>query len=54
VGEARDRNSGGYGLGLAIADRAIRAHGGTIHAESRPEGGLVVVIRLPERPPEVP
>jgi two-component system, OmpR family, sensor histidine kinase CpxA len=49
VGDARDRNSGGHGLGLAIAERAIRGHGGTIHAENRPGGGLVVVIRLPER-----
>lgn len=52
VGEARDRHSGGYGLGLAIAERAVRAHGGSIHAESRAEGGLVVVIRLPQRPPQ--
>lgn len=51
VGDARDRNSGGHGLGLAIAERAIRAHGGTIHAEGRPGGGLVVAIHLPARPP---
>jgi two-component system sensor histidine kinase CpxA len=46
VGEARDRNSGGYGLGLAIADRAIRIHGGTISAHNEPDGGICVEIRL--------
>jgi two-component system sensor histidine kinase CpxA len=47
VGEARDRASGGYGLGLAIAQRAVQAHGGRIAAANRPGGGLVVTIRLP-------
>jgi two-component system OmpR family sensor kinase len=41
-------NSGeGFGLGLAIAYRAVLAHGGTIEAENRHEGGLVVTIKLP-------
>lgn len=44
--KARDRPSGGYGLGLAIADRAIRLHNGNIIARNHPEGGLVVCIRL--------
>ena len=47
VEEARDRSSGGVGLGLAIAARAVRAHGGTISAANHPEGGLVVTVRLP-------
>lgn len=47
AGEARDRESGGYGLGLAIADRAVGLHGGTVKARNRPEGGLSVLIRLP-------
>lgn len=37
----------GYGLGLAIAQRAIQAHGGSLRADNRPEGGLRVDIRLP-------
>lgn len=45
--EARDRASGGYGLGLAIARRAIEAHGGAISASNASGGGLLVSIRLP-------
>ena len=47
VGEARDRQSGGHGLGLAIAQRAVKIHGGTIQAKTRVQGGLCIVIRLP-------
>ncbi len=46
VGDARDRNSGGYGLGLAIAERAVRLHGGEISACNLAEGGFAVTIRL--------
>jgi signal transduction histidine kinase len=45
--EARDRQSGGVGLGLAIADRVIRIHGGTIRAENAESQGLLVKILLP-------
>jgi len=42
----RSRSSGGVGLGLAIAERAVRLHEGTIAAaNARP--GLEVTIRLP-------
>ncbi len=47
VGEARDRRSGGYGLGLAIARRAIDLHGGEISARNEATGGLSVTISLP-------
>ena len=47
VSDARDRGSGGVGLGLAIADRAIRIHGGTIRAENVAPRGLQVEIVLP-------
>jgi signal transduction histidine kinase len=47
ISEARDRASGGYGLGLAIARRVIDASGGTIRARNRDGGGLQVSIELP-------
>jgi len=47
VADARDRQSGGVGLGLSIAQRAVRFHGGTIAATNAPDGGLIVEIRLP-------
>ena len=37
----------GVGLGLAICQGIIRAHGGTICARNRPEGGAEFVISLP-------
>ncbi len=45
--EARDRSSGGYGLGLAIAQRTVALHGGSIVARNNPEGGLCVAVTLP-------
>ena len=42
---AHDRN--GAGLGLAIAQRAVQLHGGTIEARNHPDGGLCVEITLP-------
>lgn len=44
---ASDTPQRGYGLGLAIARRAIQAHGGSIQASNRPEGGFQVDIHLP-------
>lgn len=46
VNAARDRKSGGIGLGLAIAERAVAIHGGTIAAKNT-ENGLSVTIKLP-------
>jgi two-component system sensor histidine kinase CpxA len=47
VTDARERSTGGAGLGLAIARRAIEAHGGTVTARNHPDGGLEVSIRFP-------
>ncbi len=44
---ARERYRGGAGLGLAIAARAVRLHGGSIAAANVPGGGLEVTVRLP-------
>lgn len=47
VDDARDRSRGGYGLGLAIAQKAIRLHGGEVFARNEPDGGLSMIITLP-------
>lgn len=48
VDEARNRDSGGHGLGLAIAASAVRRHDGRISASNRKEGGLDVRVVLPQ------
>jgi len=47
VDEARDRLSGGAGLGLSITDRVVRAHEGSVSAQNHPAGGLVIELALP-------
>jgi two-component system sensor histidine kinase CpxA len=37
----------GSGIGLAIADRAARLHGGILGIRNKPDGGLIVEICLP-------
>lgn len=50
VDDARDRERGGVGLGLAITRQATTAHGGTAQAENDPAGGLIVRLELPAAP----
>ena len=47
VSQARDRRSGGSGVGLAITERAVRLHGGSVMARNAEDGGLIVSIALP-------
>lgn len=47
ISEARDRKSGGVGLGLAIAEQAVHSHKGKISARNAEDGGLIVEIKLP-------
>ena len=44
---ARSRAQGGAGLGLAIVDAIVRAHGGSCAAANSPEGGAVFSLRFP-------
>ena len=46
VEEARERSSGGVGLGLSIANRTIKLHGGNIRAENVTDG-LLITICIP-------
>ncbi|PZF82447.1 sensor histidine kinase [Jiangella anatolica] len=45
--EARDRDAGGAGLGLAIVDELVHAHGGTVEVTERAGGGARLVVHLP-------
>ncbi len=44
---SRSRETGGAGLGLAIARTVIRGHGGEVTLRNRQGGGLDAVVRLP-------
>ncbi|HYD78957.1 MAG TPA: ATP-binding protein [Paucimonas sp.] len=46
---SRDRATGGFGLGLAIARKAMQLHDGTIEIADSPLGGARFVLRMPCR-----
>jgi two-component system, OmpR family, sensor histidine kinase CpxA len=46
VDASRAEYSGGVGLGLSIVERAVRIHGGAVHAENA-NPGLLIVLELP-------
>ncbi len=50
VETSRSRETGGLGLGMAIARSIVRGHGGEITLANRLEGGLRVSIQLPQDP----
>jgi signal transduction histidine kinase len=43
---ARDRASGGAGLGLAIVRAIVEAHGGRVAASQSPEGGACMELEM--------
>lgn len=47
IADGRETRSGSGGIGLAIASRAVRLHGGKISATNIKSGGLSVVFTLP-------
>ena len=50
---ARASDTGGSGLGLAISRDIVRAHGGIIRAENRPEGAVVYFVLPPAGAPNL-
>ncbi|MBA3535316.1 MAG: HAMP domain-containing protein [Tatlockia sp.] len=47
VDPSREKKTGGYGLGLSIAQQAIKLHHGYIKAMNRKKGGLLVRVVFP-------
>ncbi len=45
--ELRKRNTGGAGLGLAIARKVAEAHGGSLTLAEAPSGGTRAMVELP-------
>jgi two-component system, OmpR family, sensor histidine kinase CpxA len=52
VAEGIRKDPAGAGLGLAIAERAFRLHGGSVAAANAPGGGLIVTLDLPVLDPD--
>lgn len=48
VDTSRNAETGGVGLGLPIAMDVVHGHGGKIWLEKSPQGGLAVVLMLPQ------
>jgi signal transduction histidine kinase len=53
-GKRRGRDRSGLGLGLSIARKAVRAHGGDIHIQNRPGTGCIFTIDMPLAQQDVP
>lgn len=47
VDRARSAETGGFGVGLAIAERAVKLHHGELRAYNRAGGGTTVRLQLP-------
>lgn len=51
VDNARSRRQGGAGLGLALVETIVKAHGGQVDVKSQPGRGSVFTVLLPTSPP---
>jgi two-component system sensor histidine kinase CiaH len=47
VDRSRSKDTGGYGLGLSLCKRVMRAHGGDIQLEANEGRGASFVLTLP-------
>lgn len=47
VDRARSKETGGFGVGLAITERAVKLHGGELDAVNRPGGGATIRMSFP-------
>ncbi len=54
VDDSTTRPFGGLGIGIALADRVARVHGGRLLATSRPNGGSSFVLSIPLIPAQRP
>lgn len=48
---SRSRHSGGSGLGLAVVEATVQAHGGSVSIDTEVGRGTTVVVDLPHHPP---
>ncbi len=49
--QARERDTGGYGLGLAITARVMNVHHGKVEARNAADGGLLLTLNVPLKSP---
>ena len=52
--DRRGRDRTGLGLGLSIARRAVRAHGGDIQIRNLPGNGCIFIIEVPQAADDLP
>ncbi|MEX2130285.1 MAG: HAMP domain-containing sensor histidine kinase [Pseudohongiellaceae bacterium] len=49
---ARQRNTGGFGLGLYLCRLIAEAHGGSMRVSSQLGAGTIITVTLPKQPPD--
>jgi two-component system sensor histidine kinase CpxA len=50
VDRARSQETGGFGVGLAIAERTVKLHGGRVSGRNRSGGGATIRMQFPSEP----